>query len=143
MIHFDYYQRTKGKGRALLNYTTGELTFLDGSRLWAHMPAVEVNERLAAARDRDWALLPRPVAGGEITPVCLLRDGALCGVWLYASQPGAKAEKQRAFLLKRLQLRDPCPDTLGCFRVQCPFGEVDVSTDPYTGQAAALIRYRA
>ncbi|MCI6377216.1 MAG: hypothetical protein MR842_05605 [Clostridiales bacterium] len=126
----------------MLNHTTGELTFLDGSRLWAHMPAREVNERLSGAQNRDWALLPRPVAGGEITPVCQLRGGALSGVWLYASAPGARTEKQRAFLLKRLHFKDPCPDTLGCFRVACPFGEVDVSTDPYTGQAAALIRYR-
>ena len=30
---------------------------------------------------------------------------------------------------------------MGSVRVRCPFGEVLISTDPYTGQSAALISY--
>ena len=50
-------------------------------------------------------------------------------------------DRQRAFLMRRLHLKDPCPDTMASVRVRCPFGELLVSTDPYTGQSAALISY--
>lgn len=73
------------------------------------------------------------------------QEGALVSVTLYVHDAaGAErpaAGRQRALLLRSLRLKDPCPDTQGSLRVRFPFGEVFVSTDPHTGQAAALIRY--
>lgn len=66
-------------------------------------------------------------------------------VTLYVSAAGGRErpgmDRQRAFLMRRLHLKDPCPDTMASVRVRCPFGELLVSTDPYTGQSAALISY--
>lgn len=57
------------------------------------------------------------------------------------AKSGPGVQRQRAFLMRRLHLKDPCPDTLGSVRVRCPFGELFLTTDPYTGQSAALVSY--
>ncbi len=129
----------------LLDIETGTLTFSNGLRLEALMAPAALSGRYATLRDRELFLEPCPVTGGTLAPVCLFQEGALVAVTLYVSaaagkeQPGA--ERQRAFLMRRLHLKDPCPDTMGSVRVRCPFGELLISTDPYTGQASALISY--
>ena len=101
--------------------------------------------RYATLRDRELFLEPCPVTGGTLAPVCLFQEGALVAVTLYVSAAGGRErpgmDRQRAFLMRRLHLKDPCPDTMASVRVRCPFGELLVSTDPYTGQSAALISY--
>ena len=105
----------------LLDIDTGTLTFSNGLRLEALM------------------------APAALAPVCLFQEGALVAVTLYVSAAGGRErpgmDRQRAFLMRRLHLKDPCPDTMASVRVRCPFGELLVSTDPYTGQSAALISY--
>ena len=41
----------------------------------------------------------------------------------------------------RLEIADPCPDAPLC--VRCPFGELFLSADPYTGRAEARVLYAA
>lgn len=129
----------------LLDIDTGTLTFLNGLRLEALMAPAALSGRYATLRDRELFLEPCPVTGGALAPVCLFQEGALVAVMLYVSAAGGRerpgADRQRAFLTRRLHLKDPCPDTMGCVRVRCPFGELLLSTDPYTGQSAALISY--
>ena len=121
----------------LLNIDTGTLTFSNGLRLEALMAPAALSGRYATLRD--------PVTGGTLAPVCLFQEGALVAVTLYVSAAGGRErpgmDRQRAFLMRRLHLKDPCPDTMASVRVRCPFGELLVSTDPYTGQSAALISY--
>ncbi|HIS43012.1 MAG TPA: hypothetical protein IAC11_09035 [Candidatus Limiplasma pullicola] len=129
----------------LLDTDTGTLTFSNGLRLEALMAPAALSGRYATLRDREVFLEPCPVTGGTLAPVCLFQEGALVGVTLFASAVGGRerpgADRQRAFLMRRLHLKDPCPDTMGSVCVRCPFGEVLISTDPYTGQSAALISY--
>ena len=124
----------------LLDIDTGTLTFSNGLRLEALMAPAALSGRYATLRDR-----PCPVTGGTLAPVCLFQEGALVAVTLYVSAAGGRErpgmDRQRAFLMRRLHLKDPCPDTMASVRVRCPFGELLVSTDPYTGQSAALISY--
>ena len=125
----------------LLNIDTGTLTFSNGLRLEALMAPAALSGRYATLR----GLEPCPVTGGTLAPVCLFQEGALVAVTLYVSAAGGRErpgmDRQRAFLMRRLHLKDPCPDTMASVRVRCPFGELLVSTDPYTGQSAALISY--
>ena len=130
---------------ALLNKETGELTFSDGLRLCAGLAMDELADRLGGRSDAVIRLESHAVAGGRLIPVCTVMGGALQSVALsissVASRPMRKAERQRAFLFARLDLRDPCPDTLECVHVECPFGEMFLSTDPCTGKAEARILY--
>ena len=130
---------------ALLNKETGELAFSDGLRLCAGLAMDELADRLDGRRDAVIRLESHAVAGGRLIPVCTVMGGALQSVALsissVASRPMRKAERQRAFLFARLDLRDPCPDTMESVRIACPFGEVYLSTDPVTGRAEARILY--
>ena len=130
---------------SLLDMDTGTLTFSNGLRLEAQMPPAALAARYATLRDRELFLDPCPVVGGSLAPVCLFENGMLSGVTLYVESIGGKerpgVQRQRAFLMRRLHLKDPCPDTLGSVRVRCPFGELFLTTDPYTGQSAALVSY--
>ena len=132
---------------ALLNKETGELTFMDGLRLSAGMPMGELAQRLDGRTDAIVRLESHAVAGGRLVPVCTVTGGALESVALtissVASRPMRKAERQRAFLFARLDLEDPCPDTLDSVHIACPFGEMFLSTDPFTGRAEARILYDA
>ena len=110
----------------LLNIDTGTLTFSNGLRLEALMAPAALSGRYATLRDRELFLEPCPVTGGTLAAGGRERPGM---------------DRQRAFLMRRLHLKDPCPDTMASVRVRCPFGELLVSTDPYTGQSAALISY--
>ena len=129
----------------LLDTDSGTLTFANGLRLEALMPPSALSGRYAALRDREVFLEPCPVAGGALAPACLFQEGALTAVTLYVSAAGGRdcpaPERQRAFLARVLRFRDPCPDTCGSVRVRCPFGELLLTTDPHTGQSAALISY--
>lgn len=129
----------------LLDPQAGVVAFEDGFCLTPYMPASALSERYAALRNRDVFLDAHPAAGGSLAPICFFQEGALVSVTLYVHDAaGAErpaADRQRALLLRSLRLKDPCPDTQGSLRVRFPFGEVFVSTDPHTGQAAALIRY--
>ncbi len=130
---------------ALLDTQTGAIAYLDGLTLKPGMPPAALDARYAGVRDRDVPLPPHPVAGGMLAPVCQFEDGALTAVALYAAEVAGRdvsaSDRQRAFLLRRLHLKDPCPDTLGTLRVRCAFGELLLSTDPHTGQAEARIQY--
>jgi len=130
---------------ALLNQETGELTFQDGLRLGAGLAMDELALRLDGRQNAVVRLESHAVAGGRLVPVCTVMGGALQSVALTiasaAGRPMRKAERQRAFLFARLDLRDPCPDTMGSVRIQCPFGELFLSTDPCTGRAEARILY--
>lgn len=132
---------------ALLNKETGELTFSDGLRLCAGLAMDELAQRLNGREDAVIRLESHAVAGGRLIPVCTVMGGALQSVALSlssaASRPMRKAERQRAFLFARLDLRDPCPDTMESVRIECPFGEMYLSTDPQTGRAEARIVYSA
>ena len=130
---------------ALLNQETGELTFQDGLHLGAGLAMDELALRLDGRQNAVVRLESHAVAGGRLVPVCTVMGGALQSVALSlssaASRPMRKAERQRAFLFARLDLRDPCPDTMDSVRVECPFGEIFLSTDPMTGRAEARILY--
>lgn len=132
---------------AFLNKETGELTFSDGLRLSAGLAMDELADRLDGRRDAVVRLESHAVAGGRLIPVCTVLGGALQSVALsissVASRPMRKAERQRAFLFARLDLRDPCPDTMGSVHIECPFGEIFLSTDPCTGRAEARVLYAA
>ena len=132
---------------ALLNKETGELTFSDGLRLCAGLAMDELADRLQGRQNAVVRLESHAVSGGRLVPVCTVMGGALQSVALSissaASRPMRKAERQRAFLFARLDLRDPCPDTMDSVRIECPFGEMFVSTDPITGRAEARILYAA
>ena len=130
---------------ALLNQETGELTFADGLRLSPGLVMDELAQRLQGRQNAIIRLDSHAVTGGRLIPVCTVMGGALQSVVLSissaASRPMRKAERQRAFLFARLDLRDPCPDTMGSVRIACPFGELFLSTDPITGRAEARILY--
>lgn len=130
---------------AFLNPETGELTFQDGLRLGAGLAMDELAQRLNGRQNAVVRLESHAVAGGRLVPVCTVMGGALQSVALSiasaAGRPMRKADRQRAFLFARLELRDPCPETMGSVRVQCPFGELFLSTDPCTGRAEARILY--
>ncbi len=132
---------------ALLNRETGALTFSDGLKLAPGMAMGEVAQRLDGRTDAVIRLESHSVAGGRLVPVCSVAGGAVQSVTLsissVASRPMRKAERQRAFLFDRLELTDPCPDTMENVHVSCPFGELFISTDPFTGRAEARILYAA
>lgn len=125
----------------------GRISFADGLRLYAGMPAGELGERCRnpASGVLTVCLDARAVRGGGIAPVCTLDAQGLRAVVLHACQVGAKtpvkADRQRAFLFAALRLRDPCPDTRRCVKVRYPFGEIAIYSDPYTGTPAARIEY--
>ena len=85
--------------------------------------------------------------GGVLIPVCAVQGGALQSVTLTISsvshRPMRKAERQREFLFARLNLQDPFPDTFEPVHITCPFGDLHLSTDPYTGRTEARIIYTA
>ena len=130
---------------ALLNHETGELTFQDGLRLSAGLAMDELADRLGGRQNAVVRLDSHAVANGRLIPVCSVMGGALQSVTLTVSSAGSrpmrKSERQRAFLFARLDLRDPCPDTMDSVRIECPFGEVFLSTDPTTGRSEARILY--
>lgn len=130
---------------AFLNKETGELTFADGLRLCPGLALGELNERLGGRADAVVRLESHEVAGGRLIPVCTVQGGALQSVTLClssaSSRPVRKTGRQRAFLAARLDIADPCPDQPLC--VRCPFGELFLSADPYTGRAEARVLYAA
>lgn len=129
----------------LLNKETGELTFSDGFCLSPGLAMDELHQRLGGQTDAVIRLESHAVGNGRLIPVCTVMGGALQSVVLsiasVSSRPMRKAERQRAFLFARLDLRDPCPETMGSVRVECPFGEVFLTTDPLTGRTEARILY--
>lgn len=132
---------------AFLNHETGELTFQDGLRLSAGLAMDELAQRLQGRSSAMVRLESHAVSGGRLIPVCSVMGGALQSVTLSvssaASRPMRKSERQRAFLFAHLDLRDPCPDTMDSVRIECPFGEIFLSTDPLTGRSEARIVYAA
>jgi len=132
---------------ALLNKETGELTFSDGLRLCAGLAMDEVAERLGGRESAVIRLDSHAVSGGRLIPVCTVMGGAVQSVTLsissVGSRPMRKTERQRAFLFSRLDLRDPCPDTMDSVCIDCPFGEMYLTTDPVTGRSEARILYAA
>jgi len=132
---------------AFLNMETGELTFTDGFRLGAGLAMGELAEALGGAMDGVVRLGGHTAGGGVLIPVCAVQGGALQSVTLTISsvsnRPMRKAERQREFLFARLNVQDPFPDTLIPVHITCPFGEMHISTDPYTGRTEARIIYTA
>ncbi|MEG2315720.1 MAG: hypothetical protein RSC91_05865, partial [Clostridia bacterium] len=122
---------------------SGALCFADGLNLYASMPPEALP--LEAKRSGSLCLAPRAVRGGELAAMLLMGSEGLCGVVLTAPTVGGRAEpdagRQRAFLFDKLHLRDPWPDTWRSVRVRCPFGEILISSDPYTGGASARLTY--
>lgn len=132
---------------AFLNMETGELTFTDGFRLGAGLAFGEVAEALGDALDGVVRLGGHTAGGGVLIPVCAVQGGAVQSVTLSISsvgrRPMRKAERQREFLFARLNLQDPFPDTFEPVHIACPFGDLHLSTDPYTGRTEARIIYTA
>ncbi len=132
---------------AFLNMETGELTFTDGFRLGAGLALGEVAEALGGAMDGVVRLSGHTAGGGVLIPVCAVQGGAVQSVTLSISsvgnRPMRKAERQREFLFARLNLQDPFPDTFEPVHITCPFGDLHLSTDPYTGRTEARIIYTA
>lgn len=132
---------------AFLNMETGELTFTDGFRLCAGLALGEVAEALDGAMDGVVRLSGHTAGGGVLIPVCAVQGGAVQSVTLSISsvgnRPMRKAERQREFLFARMNLQDPFPDTFEPVHITCPFGDLHLSTDPYTGRTEARIIYTA
>lgn len=132
---------------AFLNMETGELTFTDGFRLCAGLAMGEVAEALGGAMDGVVRLSGHTAGGGVLIPVCAVQGGAVQSVTLSISsvskRPMRKAERQREFLFARLNLQDPFPDTFEPVHITCPFGDLHLTTDPYTGRTEARIIYTA
>ena len=132
---------------SLINQESGDLAFSDGFCLRAGMPARELSERLFAMREGIACLPAHPAHGGSLAPVCQLENGGLQLVTLYVDtingKPCPGADRRRAFLFSALHLKDPYPDTRRSVKVRCPFGELMITTDPYTGQTSARIQYVA
>ena len=130
---------------AFLNMETGEITFTDGFRLGAGLVMGELASALNGAVDGVVRLSPHTAGGGLLIPVCAVQGGALQSVTLSISsvgnRPMRKAERQREFLFARLSVQDPFPDTYQPVHITCPFGELHLSTDPYTGRTEARIIY--
>lgn len=132
---------------AFLNMETGELTFTDGFRLCAGLAMGEVAEALGGAMDGVVRLGGHTAGGGVLIPVCAVQGGAVQSVTLSISsvskRPMRKAERQREFLFARLNLQDPFPETFEPVHITCPFGDLHLTTDPYTGRTEARIIYTA
>lgn len=132
---------------AFLNMETGELTFTDGFRLCAGLAMGEVAQALGGAMDGVVRLEGHTAGGGVLIPVCAIQGGAVQSITLSISsvgnRPMRKAERQREFLFARLCLQDPFPDTFEPVHITCPFGDLHLSTDPYTGRTEARIIYTA
>ena len=132
---------------AFLNMETGELTFTDGFRLGAGLALGEVAEALGGVQDGVVRLSGHTAGGGVLIPVCAVQGGAVQSITLsissVGSRPMRKAERQREFLFARLNLQDPFPDTFEPVHITCPFGDLHLSTDPYTGRPEARIIYTA
>ncbi len=132
---------------AFLNMETGEMTFTDGFRLQAGLAFGEVADALRGEIDGVVRLHPHKAGGGVLIPVCAVQGGAVQSVTLtissVANRPMRKAERQREFLFARMNVQDPFPDTFAPVRITCPFGDMHLSTDPYTGRTEARIIYTA
>lgn len=132
---------------AFLNMETGELTFTDGFRLGAGLAMGEVAEALESAADGVVRLKGHTAGGGVLIPVCAVQGGAVQSITLsissVAKRPMRKAERQREFLFARLNLQDPFPETFEPVHITCPFGDLHLSTDPYTGRTEVRIIYTA
>ena len=132
---------------AFLNIETGEMTFTDGFRLRAGLAVGELATALGGSLDGTVRLDCHTAGGGVLIPVCAVQGGVLQSVTLSISsvgnRPMRKAERQREFLFARLNVQDPFPDTYQPVHITCPFGEMHLSTDPYTGRSEARIIYTA
>ena len=132
---------------AFLNKDTGELTFTDGFCLSPGMVTGELAQAMDGQLNGVVRLSSHTAGGGWLIPVCAVQGGALQSVTLTISsvshRPMRKAERQREFLFARLNVQDPFPDTLIPVHITCPFGEMHISTDPYTGRTEARIIYTA
>ena len=122
---------------------SGELRFADGLSLRVGMAAQALPP--ADFHGDMLCLPPRAVRGGELAATLAMGAEGLCGVVLTVHAVGGRAEpdaaRQRAFLFDKLHLKDPWPDTWRSVRVHCPFGEILISSDPYTGGACARLTY--
>ena len=130
---------------AFLNMETGELTFTDGFRLSPGIAMGEVADALKGSLDGVVRLSAHTAGGGVLIPVCAVQCGVIQSVTLsissVANRPMRKAERQREFLFARLNVQDPFPDTFAPVHIRCPFGEMHLTTDPYTGRTEARIIY--
>ena len=132
---------------AFLNMETGELTFTDGFRLCPGLALGEVAQALNGALDGVVRLDGHTAGGGVLIPVCVVQGGAVQSVTLsissVAKRPMRKAERQREFLFARLNVQDPFPESYEPVHIECPFGDIHLSTDPYTGRTEARLIYTA
>ena len=130
---------------AFLDRETGEMTFADGLRLCAGFAMGEIAQLLEGRSSGLVRLSSHPVAGGRLAPLCEVLDGSVQSVSLCVSSIGGKtgvtASRQRAFLFARLGLQDPDEQGMGSVRISCPFGVIDITTDPYTGRTEARVTY--
>lgn len=130
---------------AFLNKDTGELTFTDGFCLSPGLVTGEVAQALGGQMNGVVRLSSHTAGGGWLIPICAVQGGALQSVTLavasVAGRPMRIAQRQRAFLFARLNMQDPFPDTMEPVHIRCPFGDIYLSTDPYTGKSEARILY--
>ena len=138
------------------NETTGELQFMNGSRLYAHMPETELLKARATLPGAAGfgvppgeTTVPFPafaVPGGRLSCVCFLKEERLWAAEIWVEGVGKHlrrtAERQRAFLFACLGAADPYPDSHGGVLLRCPFGTALVATDPRTGAATLRLTYR-
>lgn len=129
---------------AFFDRETGSVTFPDGLVLEAGMDASALEA--ACRSQREIALAPRDVPGGQVGALVGVEDGRICYVQLSVAAITGRTQsggaRQREFLLQLLGLRDPCPHSLSCVRFTAPFGSLWLLTQPYTGAFSALIQYK-
>lgn len=129
----------------LMHQKSGELTFNDGFYFRANMSAVELTGSLFPPSTEVLALGSHPIRGSHLAVFGTLNQDRLSSITLYVDSAGSKSlissARQRAFIFSSLQFTDPCPDTHRNVRINCPFGDILISSDPITGQASARINY--
>lgn len=132
---------------AFLSGETGEILFRDRLLLGPDTSEQQLAELGIAMEDGNGCrcLKPHPVRGGTLAPVLTLEKGRIRAITLHVAMIGirqdADTDRQRSFLFQTFGLKDPCPDTRGSLRVCYPFGDVLLSTDPYTGGSCARLIY--
>lgn len=128
---------------AFFDCDTGRITFEDGLTLEGGMEVAGL-EALAVGQE-EMALGSHAAPGGRVAALLDVRAGRLHSVTLTVGEAAGRrlpdSARQREYLLGLLNLRDPCPDTMGSVCVTAPFGQLLLVTQPYTGAFSALIQY--
>lgn len=128
---------------AFFDCDTGRIVFEDGLTLEGGMEVAGL-EVLAVGQE-EIALGFHAAPGGRVAALLGVGEGRLRSVTLTVGEAAGRrmpdSARQREYLFSLLNLRDPCPDTMGSVCVSAPFGRLLLVTQPYTGAFSALIQY--